>query len=227
MIGYLVEQELGNLLPVRAAARDPAHDGRGRPRRPGLRRPDQVRRADLRRGARREPLAAEKGWVVKPDGAQLAAGRAVARARSASSRSGRCAGCWSTARSSSAPAAAASRRCTPRTRTDARRRRGGHRQGPREQPAGPRARRRPVRHGDRRRRRLRGLGHADAGDASTAITPAELDAMDFPAGSMGPKVAAATEFVGGDRQAGRDRLARRDRGLVAGRRARNVVPEKE
>ena len=26
-------------------------------------------------------------------------------------------------------------------------------------------------------------------------TPAELDAMDLPAGSMGPKVAAATEFA--------------------------------
>ena len=39
-------------------------------------------------------------------------------------------------------------------------------------------------------------------------TPAELDAMDLPAGSMGPKVAAATEFVDRHGEAGGDRLAR-------------------
>ena len=51
---------------VRAAAGDDPDDGRGRPGRPGLRRPDQVRRPDLRRGAgqgarRREGLDRQAG----------------------------------------------------------------------------------------------------------------------------------------------------------------------
>ena len=62
------------------------------------------------------------------------------------------------------------------------------------QPAGARARRRPLRDGHRRRRGVSRLGPADAGRIERA-TPAELDAMDLPAGSMGPKVAAATEFA--------------------------------
>ena len=43
------------------------------------------------------------------------------------------------------------------------------------------------------------------------VTPEELAAMQFPAGSMGPKVDAAARVRGGHRQAGRDRLARTDR----------------
>ena len=51
MIGYLIEQELGNLLPAEVPFATHPHDDRGRRRRPGLRRPDQVRRTDLRRRA--------------------------------------------------------------------------------------------------------------------------------------------------------------------------------
>ena len=210
MIGYLVEQELGNLLPIETPARDAPDHGRGRSRRPGVRRPDQVRRPDLRRGRGATALAAEKGWVVKPDGD--AAGGASCRrpGRSGSSRSGRCAGCSTTAPSSSAPAAVASRRCTcPASERQLVGRRGGHRQGPRQQPARARARGGPVRDGDRRRRRLRATGarrasaridRVDAGRARARWTS--------PAGSMGPKVEAAAEFVERDRQAGGDRLAR-------------------
>ena len=80
MIGYLVEQELGNLLPVRGAPGDRPHDGRGRPRRPGLHRsrPSSSARSTTRQ--RPSALAAEKGWTVKPDGAVLAPRRPVAQA---------------------------------------------------------------------------------------------------------------------------------------------------
>ena len=40
------------------------------------------------------------------------------------------------------------------------------------------------------------------------VTPEELAGYEFPAGSMGPKVEAATRFAAKDRHAGRDRLAR-------------------
>ena len=52
MIGYVLEQELGNVMPPDDAARHDPDDGRGRPGRPGVRRPDQVRRPDLHQGRR-------------------------------------------------------------------------------------------------------------------------------------------------------------------------------
>ena len=67
MIGYLVEQELGNRLPFERPAGDAAHDDRGRPRRPRVRRPDQADRSDLRPAAA-DALTAERGWTFKPDG---------------------------------------------------------------------------------------------------------------------------------------------------------------
>ena len=68
MIGYLIEQELGNLVPVREADRHDPHDDRGRPRRPGDEGPDEVRRTGLRPRRPRTRLAAERGWTVKRDG---------------------------------------------------------------------------------------------------------------------------------------------------------------
>ena len=96
MIGYLIEQELGNLLPaevpfatiltmIEVDPADPAFD-------------DPTKFVGpIYDEAQADRLAAEKGWVFKPRRRALAAGRAVARAASASSRSGRSAGCWSTA----------------------------------------------------------------------------------------------------------------------------------
>ena len=49
MIGYLIEQELGNLLPFEKPLATILTMTRGRPRRPGVRRPDQVRRPGLHR----------------------------------------------------------------------------------------------------------------------------------------------------------------------------------
>jgi carbamate kinase len=55
------------------------------------------------------------------------------------------------------------------------------------------------------------------------ITPTELGAIDFPAGSMGPKVEAATEFV--EATGGRSVIGSLDQidGLVAGTAGTNVV----
>ena len=69
MIGYLVEQELGNLLPFERPLATILTMVEVDPDDPAFERPDQVRRAHLRQGRRPRPLAAEKGWVVKPDGA--------------------------------------------------------------------------------------------------------------------------------------------------------------
>ena len=95
-------------LPHRAGARQPAagrgavrddpHDDRGRRRRPGVRRPDEVRRADLRRraggGARRR-----EGLGRSSATATTCAAWCRRRRRSGSSRSGRSAGCSTTASS--------------------------------------------------------------------------------------------------------------------------------
>jgi carbamate kinase len=66
MIGYMIEQELGNLLPFEVRSR-PVDDGRGGRGRSRFKDPDEVRRAGLRQGRRRS-LAAEKSWTFKQDG---------------------------------------------------------------------------------------------------------------------------------------------------------------
>ena len=53
---------------VREAPRVAADADRGRRGRSGVRRSDEADRADLRRGRTPERLAAEKGWMFKPDG---------------------------------------------------------------------------------------------------------------------------------------------------------------
>ena len=117
MIGYLVEQELGNFLPFEIAARDDPDDGRGGPERPGLHEPDEVRRPDLRAGAEAEALASDKGWDREGRWRSLATCRSLPEAetdlRDPADAMARRAWAWS----SSAPAAAASRRCTRPART--------------------------------------------------------------------------------------------------------------
>ena len=95
MIGYLIEQELGNLLPaevpfatiltmIEVDADDPAFD-------------DPTKFVGpVYDDAEADALAADKGWVFKRDGERLR--RVVPRRRrSGSSRSARSAGCSSTA----------------------------------------------------------------------------------------------------------------------------------
>ena len=194
MIGYLIEQELGNLLPaevpfatiltmVEVDADDPAfadptkfvgpiYDdaaGRGARRREGL--GVQARR---RSPPPRRAVAGAEADLRDP------ADPLAARARR--------------------------RRDLRRRRRDpddvgagqgahARRRRGRDRQGPRQRAARPRGRGRPVRDGHRRRRRLRGLGHARAAPARPGDARTSCARCDFAAGSMGPKVEAAARFV--------------------------------
>ena len=194
MIGYLIEQELGNLLPaevpfatiltmIEVDADDPAFDDPTKFVGP-IYDDDRGRRAGGREGlgvqARRRRTCA--GWCRR-------------RRRSASSRSGRSAGCSSTAWSSSAPVAAASRRCGCRARS--------------ARSAGVEA----VIDKDLASELLAREVDADLFVMATdvdgvyddwgtpeqrrleRVTPAELRAMDFAAGSMGPKVDAACRFV--------------------------------
>ena len=95
MIGYVLEQELGNVMPPRRAARDDPDDGRGRPGRPGVRGPDQVRRPDLHQGRGRR-AARREGLGVQAGRRQLAPGRAVARAAAHLRDPTRSAGCSTT-----------------------------------------------------------------------------------------------------------------------------------
>ena len=70
MIGYMIEQELGNLLPFEVPFATAADDGRGRRQRSRLQGPDQVRGARLRRGRKPQRIKADKGWTFKLDGAK-------------------------------------------------------------------------------------------------------------------------------------------------------------
>ena len=108
MIGYLIEQELGNLLPpevpfatiltmIEVDTDDPAFA-------------DPTKFVGpIYEDAAADVLAAEKGWVFKRDGERSAAS-SRRRCPSGSSRFGRFVGCSSTACSSSAPAVEGSRR---------------------------------------------------------------------------------------------------------------------
>ena len=212
MIGYLVEQELGNLLPFERPARDAPDDGRGRSRRPGLRRPDEVRRPDLRRGRRATALAADKGWVVKPDGAHwrrvvpsprpqrifeirpmrwlleqgavviCAGGGGIPTMYVPGTRERQLVGVEAVIDKDLASSLLA-RELDADLFVMATDVDGVYRDWGTAEPGADR----PGRHRPSSRR------------------------WTSPAGSMGPKVAAAAEFVDRDRQAGRDRLARRDR----------------
>ena len=107
MIGYLVEQELGNRLPFDKPIGDAADDDRGRPRRSRLRRPDQAHRSHLHRRAGGRARARRGAGRSGPT-ATRCGGWCRRRPRSASSSSVRSPGSSTPAAWSSAPAAAAS-----------------------------------------------------------------------------------------------------------------------
>jgi carbamate kinase len=56
------------------------------------------------------------------------------------------------------------------------------------------------------------------------VTPEDLDAVAFPAGSMGPKVGAATEFVRATGRRAAIGSLEEIEGLVAGSAGTNVAP---
>ena len=193
MIGYMVEQEVGNLLPFDRPLATLLTMVEVDPDDPAFADPTKFV-GPIYDEATAKALAAEKGWDVKPDG-RAGGGSSRRRGRSGSSRSGRCAGSWSRARSSSAPAAAGIPTMYARD-VD-------------RQLVGVEA----VIDKDLATSLLARELEADLFVMATDVdgvyrdfgqptqaridraTPAELDAMDLPAGSMGPKVAAATEFA--------------------------------
>ena len=194
MIGYLIQQELRSLLPsdrqvvtlLTMIVVDPADAAFANPTKfVGPVYPQ----ADSRRAGGGERLDIPAGR------AGLASGRALTRAAAASSRSSRSPGCSTGAPWSSAPAAAASRRCTRPPAP-------GELVGVEAvidkdlaselvaEDVGADL----LRHGHRRGRRLPRLGHAGAAAAGRGDA-GDLSRHDFAAGSMGPKVEAASRFV--------------------------------
>ena len=222
MIGYLLEQELGNLLPAGPADGDAPDPDRGRPaptRRSAIRPSRSARSTTARRPSASPPRRAGRS---RPTGAKWR--RVVPspepqddprdrRHRAARPRAGCIVVC---AGGGGIPVVAIAGR---RVRRD----RGGHRQGLRRRAAGDAAPRRRVPDADRRRRGLRRLGHAGGARRSGEATPGRARARrTFAAGSMGPKVEAACRFVRANGGLRRDRLARRRRrGCSAARRARS------
>ena len=161
----MLEQELGNLLPAEVPFAtiltmievDPDDPAFGDPTKfvGPVYEKAEADAAGRREGLGRSSRTATSGaaWSRRPS-------------PSGSSRSGRSGGCWSKdvvvicAGGGGDPDDVRAGR-----RADPRRRRGRDRQGPRERAARARGRGRPVRDGDRRGRRLRGLGHAGAAQA--------------------------------------------------------------
>lgn len=110
MIGYMIEQEMGNLLPfevpfatlltqVEVDSKDPAFTNPTKPIGPVYSRKRPKPSPRRKAGASRPTATSSVVW-------------SPARVRSASSRSVRSNGCWKKAPSSSVQAAAASRPCT-------------------------------------------------------------------------------------------------------------------
>ena len=159
MIGYLVEQEVGNLLPEERPLATILTMVEIDPDDPAFTDPTKFV-GPVYDEAQAKALAADKGWSVKAGRRVLAAGRPISPAEA-------------DLRDPADALAARTRRrrhlrrgrrhpddVRPRSGALPRRRRGGHRQGPRKQPARPRARRRPVHHGHRRRWGVHRLGHS-------------------------------------------------------------------
>ena len=166
MIGYMHRAGAGQRPAVREADRHHAHDGRDRPRRPGVRRPDEVRRPAVRQGDRRRARRRE-GLGRSSSTGTAGAGWSRHRSRSASSSSSRSSGC--SRRASIVICAGGGG--IPTAYLD-----GGIRtlvgieavidKDLASELLARDDRRRPVRHGDGRRRRLPGLRHAAAGAAA-------------------------------------------------------------
>ena len=195
MIGYVLEQELGNADAAGRAARHDADDGRRstRPTRRSRTRPSSSARSTPRTEA--DALAAEKGWVVQAGRRQLAPGRALAAAAAH-------------LRDPADPLAA-----RPRRRAHLRRRRRGARRCSCRRRETTLVGVEAVIDKDLASELLAREVDADlfvmATDVDAVyadwgtpqqralgrVTADELRATEFPAGSMGPKVEAACRFV--------------------------------
>ena len=193
MIGYLLEQELGNVLPFEVPLATILSMVEVDPDDPAFGDPTKFV-GPIYDEATAKALAADKGWAVKPDGDHWR--RVVPSPRPLRIFELRplkwlleqgvliiCAG------GGGIPTMYARGREPP-----AGRRGSGGRQGPRRQPAGSRPGSGPVRDGHRCRRGVHGLGSADPAQAGPRHHH-RAGGRQFPAGSMGPKVEAAVEFV--------------------------------
>ena len=98
MIGYVLQQELGNELPFEKRIATLLTQIEVDRDDPAFGEPDEADRAALH-DEEAAALAAEKGWAFKRDGDEHAPRRPVAGAASGSSGSSRSSGCSSTAAS--------------------------------------------------------------------------------------------------------------------------------
>ena len=186
MIGYMIEQELGNLLPfevpfatlltmVEVDGADPGFKNPTKFVGPVYEKPDADR------------IAADKGWIFKQDGASGAASchrRAPKRIFEIRPikwllEHGTIVICAGGGGIPTMYEAGANRKLD--------RRRGGDRQGSLLGASRPRARRRPLGHGDRCGSGVHGWGTPEA-KAIHKASPAAMARYSFPAGSMGPKI---------------------------------------
>ena len=222
MIGYMIEQELGQPAPRRHPAGDAPHDDRGGAGRPSVRGPDQVRGTGLRRRPRRPR------WRLRRAGSS--SGTAIACGASSRSPVPRrifelrpikwlleqgtvviCAG------GGGIPTTWAEGQDRFLTGIEAVIDKDLASELPR-----PRAGRRPVRHGHRRRRRVRRLGHAGQRKL-TEVTPEELRRGDLRGRVDGTEGGGGGPVRGADgRRAAIGSLADIER-IVAGTAGTNVV----
>ena len=194
MIGYMIEQELGNLLPFErpfATLLTMIEVDRARSRVPES---DQVHRPGLRQG-RGRPTRRRKELGLQAGRRQVAARGAVARTQAHLRASADQVAARAGNRSSSAAGGGG---IPTMYDTDSRRRTlralSGHRQGPRSE----------LLARDLHADMFVMLTDADAvyvdwgtpnARKLNRSTPGELAAYEFPAGSMGPKIEAACEFA--------------------------------
>ena len=92
MIGYMIEQELGNLLPFEVPFATILTMVEVDPDDPAFENPTKFV-GPIYEKAEANALAAEKGWTFKQDGATVAAGGAVAAAQADLRDSGPSSGC--------------------------------------------------------------------------------------------------------------------------------------
>ena len=229
-MGYLLERALTNELRRlldRPRRGHPGQHGPGRQGRPGLRQADQAGRPLLHRVPGPGAHAQEEVDHGRGRRPRLAQGRRLAQAHRRDRQVDHQGPGRKRAASSSPPAAAASRSSsTPRA---VRGRRGGHRQGLRLQPDRPRSGGRSLHHPDRPssgsacdfgKPSQRELAEITVGEAERLLAEGQ-----FPAGSMGPKIRAAIDYI---RAGGREVLitdANHLKAALIGRSGTRIVPD--
>ena len=192
MIGYMIEQELGNILPEEVPFATILTQVEVDPADPGLPEPHQAHRPSVSPGGGGAPGPGARvdrgsGQRHVPQAGALAAAEADLRDPGGGVAGGAGRG------------GDLHRRGRHPHHADPRRRAGGggggHRQGPRRGAAGRVPGGRGLPHAHRRRGGLGGLGQPRRRAPSAGRRPDALEKLSFAAGSMGPKVEAACDFA--------------------------------